>query len=141
MGNSPALAMRNARLSTSEPAQPEWALLKGNRRGLLAEVAPSGQSVPDSCSNCGAWRSQLPTGLCCITAGCRYEGRIMPSQIEGPIAITPLTQLAEQVTAKVKRLTERDSHLSFEEKQELRESRTQLESLNRTVKWLRKQGS
>ena len=133
--------MSNALFSTPEPAQPEWALFKGNRRGLLADVVPSGQSVPDSCPNCGAWRSQLPTGLCCTTAGCTYEGRIMPSQVEGPIAITPLTQLAEQVTAQVKRLSKREGHLSFEEEQELGESRAQLEGLHRTIKWLRKQGS
>ncbi|RZJ85989.1 MAG: hypothetical protein EOO60_14045 [Hymenobacter sp.] len=133
--------MSNALLSTPEPAQPEWALFKGNRRGLLADVVPSGQSVPDSCPNCGAWRNQLPTGLCCTTTGCQYQGRIMPSQIEGPVAITPLTQLAEQVTAKVKQLSKREGHLSFEEEQELRDSRAHLESLNRTVKWLRKQGS
>jgi len=64
----------------------------------------------------------------------------MPSQVEGLVAITPLTQLAEQVTAKVKRLSKRGP-LSFEEEQELRESRAQLEDLHRTIKWLRKHGS
>jgi hypothetical protein len=65
----------------------------------------------------------------------------MPSQIEGPIAIAPLTQLADQVTAEVKRLSKREAHLSFEDEQELRDNRAHLENLQRTIKWLRKQGS
>lgn len=65
----------------------------------------------------------------------------MPSQIEGPIAISPLTQLADQVTAEVKRLSKWEGHLSFEDEQELSSSRAQLEDLKRTIKWLHKQGS
>lgn len=65
----------------------------------------------------------------------------MPSQVEGPIAIIPLTQLVEQVTAKVKLLSKRKGHLAFEQEHELRDSRAQLENLQRTIKWLRKQGS
>jgi hypothetical protein len=59
----------------------------------------------------------------------------MPSQIESPISITPLTQLADQVTAEVKRLSKWEGHLSFEDKQELSSSCAPLESLKRTVKW------
>ena len=65
----------------------------------------------------------------------------MPSQIEGPIAITPLMQLADQVTAEVKRLSKWEGHLSFEDEQELSSSRAHLEDLKRTIKWLRKHGS
>jgi hypothetical protein len=65
----------------------------------------------------------------------------MPSQIEGPIAIAPLTQLADQVTAEVKRLSKWEAHLSFEDEQELRDKRAHLENLKRTIKWLRKQSS
>lgn len=65
----------------------------------------------------------------------------MPSQIEGPIALMPLTQLADQVAAEVKRLGKWEGHLSFEDEQELSSNRAHLENLKRTIKWLRKHGS
>jgi cytochrome c oxidase assembly factor CtaG len=116
-------------------------LFKGNRRGLLADMVPSGQSVPDSCPACGAWRSQLAQGLCCTTTGCQHAGQLMPSQLEGPVALTPLLQRADQVQAEVKRLSKREGRLSFDDEQELRESRAYLEGLQRTIRWLRKHGS
>jgi len=123
------------------PVKQTLVLFKGNRRGLLADLVPSGQSVPDSCPACGAWRSQLAQGLCCTTAGCQYEGQLMPSQLEGPVALTPLLQRADQVQAEVKRLSKRAGRLSFDDEQELTESRAHLASLQKTIKWLRKHSS